>query len=91
MNRMAKPWWPDSMVEVVRDAFHGHVNVLYPARWAVRLAEQAMARDEDIAGGALFMLSGADLDAHGWPSDGAHQLFASDGHEMYFFRTWPGG
>jgi hypothetical protein len=90
MNRMAKPWWSDTMVGVISKAFHGYINVQRPARWAVRLAKQAMERDEDITDGALFMLSGQDLDGHGWPSSGAHQVFVSDDHEMYFFRTWPG-
>lgn len=91
MNRMAKPWWPDTMVGVVSSAFHGYVNVLRPARWAVHLAQQAMERDEDLAEGALFMLSGKDLEDHGWSSSSAHQAFVSDGNEFYFFRTWPGG
>lgn len=94
LNRERHPYWRDkyaTIVDVVRDAFHGVARVKQPEPWAIELARQALNREEDIAGGAVFMLSGADLKRHGWSSSSAIQAFVSDGHAFYFFRLWPGG
>lgn len=91
MNRLDHPWWEYATVaDVVRHAFHGVGNVGQPEQWAIELAQQALDRDEDIAGGAVFMLSGVDLEKHGWSCSTAIQAFVNDDHEFYFFRTWPG-
>jgi len=55
-----------SVADVVRDRFHGYVNVTEPADWAIDLADMVLHED-DITGGAQAMLSLADLHAHGWP------------------------
>ena len=90
MNRVSCPWWPDTLEGVVRDGFHGHVRVMRPADWALALAREAMSREEDLAQGAFFVLSGQDLDAHGWRGEGAVRAFEDGGYALYFFREWPG-
>ena len=91
MNRLEKGWWDyESMIDVVTGAFHGYVNATEPAPWAIHLARQAINRQSDIADGALFMLSGADLKNHGWSSETTIQFFKHEGRAMYFFRLWPG-
>ena len=93
LNRAAKPWWPSSVGEVVKAAFHGYVNVVEPSEWAIALALGSMERSQDWAEGALFMLSGRDLDALGI-SERAKSAIAyfigPQGHEFYFFARWPG-
>jgi hypothetical protein len=91
MNRLEKGWWRyDTMVDVIIGAFHGYVNVASPAPWAIDLAYCSIHREEDIADGALFMLSGGDLKEHGWSASTAIKTFTYHGLTMYFFRLWPG-
>ena len=93
LNRAAKRWWPDSVSEIVKADFHGYVNVAEPSDWALALAIGSMERDRDYTNGALFMLSGRDLDNLGIRecAKSAIRYFAtSRGHELYFFARWPG-
>jgi len=75
---------------VVRDRFHGYVNVKQPAQWAIDIARQVLLED-DITGGAQAMLSLADLHAHGWPlrDDLLLRAFTTpDGRQLRFYGTW---
>jgi len=93
MNRLDIGWWSESMVDIVTSAFHGYVNVQIPAPWSVALAEEAIHREEDIANGALFLLSQADLEKHGWghwQSRAVWEVRNEEGHALYGFKIWPG-
>lgn len=90
LNRVASPWWPESVEEVVLGGFHGYARVARPLRWATDLAVEALAREEDLAQGALFVLSGEDLRIHGWAADGAIRVYRQGGRSLYFFVEWPG-
>jgi hypothetical protein len=90
LNRLEGPWWPDTIEEVVREGFHGHVRVSRPSDWAMEVAREAMARKGDLARGAVFVLSGEDLRAHGWRAEGAMRCFEEGAHALCFFREWPG-
>lgn len=92
MNRLERGWWNyKTLVDVVSEAFHGYVNVAQPATWALELAARCIDRDEDIAGGALFMLSGEDIKRLGFSSRSAIKQFDHNGLHMYFFKLWPDG
>jgi hypothetical protein len=91
LNRVVSPWWPDTVQGAVVSGFHGHVRVSRPADWAIALAREAMAREGDLAQGAVFLLSGEDLRAHGWRAEGAIRCFEQGPHTLCFFREWPGG
>jgi hypothetical protein len=90
LNRVDDPWWPDTVEEVVREGFYGHVRVRWPADWAINLAREAIAREGDLAQGSVFMLSGEDLRAHGWSTEGALRCFEQGAYALCFFREWPG-
>jgi hypothetical protein len=90
LNRLEGPWWPDTVEEVVLEGFHGHVRVSRPSDWAVEVARGAMARKGDLTRGAVFVLSGADLSAHGWRAESAIRCFEQGAHALCFFREWPG-
>lgn len=92
LNRLDCGWWPqyETVTDVVKDAFHGVANVKDPEPWAIDLARQALAREEDIAGGALFMLSGDDLERRGWSSAGAIRSIVYGDKSFHFFKLWPG-
>jgi hypothetical protein len=82
--------WP-TVGDVVRDRFHGYVNVEEPSDWAWAIARKSLVRERDLTGGALAMLSGADLKAHGWPprDDLLLRSFVSpQAHELRFYGTW---
>jgi len=79
-----------SVADVVRDRFHGYVNVEQPAQWAIDLAEKALS-GFDITDDAQAMLSLADLHAHGWPlrDDLLLRAFTTpDGRQLRFYGTW---
>jgi len=79
-----------SVADVVRDRFHGYVNVEQPAQWALDIARQVLL-EEDITGGAQAMLSLDDLRSHGWPlrDDLLLRAFtADDGRQLRFYGTW---
>jgi len=61
INRAAKPWWNKGIAAETKTAFHGCVNVVIPAPWAIGLAITALLSPIDWAKGSLFMLSGKDL------------------------------
>ncbi|NIS82306.1 MAG: hypothetical protein GTO14_19340, partial [Anaerolineales bacterium] len=89
LNRAAKDYWPDSVGEIVKAAFHGYVNVTVPESWAIALALGSMERSRDWADGALFMLSGRDLDKlciRGRAGDAIKYFSTPRGHELYFFE-----
>jgi hypothetical protein len=90
MNRVESDWWADSVGAVVLDGFHGQSRVLQPSDWAIDLARKAMDREQDIAQGALFVLSGEDLSNHGWSTESTIHSFEQDGWSLHFFREWPG-
>lgn len=94
MNRLGKTYWPDNLMEIVTQAFHGYVNVQEPESWALDLARQAMAREGDLVDGAVFMLSHSDLVARKWTDragEAVRVIESPDGkHRFYFFREWPG-
>jgi hypothetical protein len=90
LNRLESPWWPDTIEKVVVEGFHGHVRVSRPSGWAVELARKAMTRQGDVAEGAVFVLSGDDLGAHGWRAEGALRCFEQGAYGLCFFREWPG-
>lgn len=76
--------------DVVTSRFHGYVNVIEPEAWAVNLARLAMVQG-DITGGAVAMLSGDDLKAHGWPSRNdilLRAFVAPTGQQLRFYSTW---
>jgi len=80
----------ESVADVVRDRFHGYVNVKQPAQWAIDLAEKALS-GFDITNDAQAMLSLADLRAHGWPlrDDLLLRAFTTpDGRQLRFYGTW---
>lgn len=94
MNRLGKSYWPDTLQEIVTQAFHGYVNVQEPEAWALELARQAMVRENDLVNGAVFMLSHSDLVARHWTdraSEAVRIIESPDGqYRFYFFREWPG-
>ncbi len=90
LNRLASPWWPDTVEAVVAEGFHGHARIARPSDWAIRLAREAMARQGDPARGAVFLLSGDDLRAHGWRAEGAIRCFRQGRYSLCFFCEWPG-
>lgn len=90
LNRVDSSWWPNTVEAVVVAGFHGHVRVSDPADWAAELAREAMGRRVDRARGALFMLSGDDLEARGWNAEGAIRCFEQGEYALCFFREWPG-
>jgi hypothetical protein len=91
INRAMKAWWPDTVKEIVIRDFHGYVNCKEPEQRFVELAERELDNGEDVAQGCLFMLSGNDLAKHGWSAEKTVKVFKADeGHELYFFREWPG-
>ena len=91
LNRVHHPWWPEfGVIKVIRSAFHGVENVRNPDPWAIELAKRALNREEDVTGGALFMLSGDDLKRAGWSSDTAIRSFSYRDASFHFFRLWPG-
>jgi hypothetical protein len=97
INLYEAPWqggrW-DTVGDVVKDRFHGYVNVSEPEPWAMDIARRALARERpayDCTGGALAMLSRVDLKTHDWPErdDLLLEAFRSPaGHELRFYRTW---
>ena len=91
LNRVEDPWWPDTVEEVVLEGFHGHVRVSRPSDWAIALAGEAMSRKGDLAQGAVFVLSGEDLSAHGWSAECAVRCFEQGEYALCFFHEWPGG
>ncbi|MBN1814697.1 MAG: hypothetical protein JXA14_22850 [Anaerolineae bacterium] len=94
MNRIEAGWWEDAFktpAEQIADAFHGCANVPgRPQLWALRLAKMAYGREEDIAGGVMFMLSRADVKKLGPLSRAPDRVFESDqGLQLQFFKLWP--
>jgi len=90
LNRVDSSWWPDTVEAVVVAGFYGHVRVSEPADWATDLARKAMGRKDDQAHGAIFMLSGDDLEARGWSMEGAIRCFEQGEYALCFFCEWPG-
>ena len=90
LNRVDSSWWPNTVEAVVVAGFYGHVRVSEPADWAVDLAREAMGRQEDQAQGAVFMLSGDDLETRGWSAEGAIRCFEQGEYALCFFLEWPG-
>lgn len=94
LNLYEAPWqagrWP-TVADVVLDRFHGHVNVLEPADWALAIAHSVLRCDRDPTCRAQAMLSLADLQAHDWPvrEDILIRAFTTaDGRQLRFYRTW---
>ena len=90
LNRVDSSWWPDTVEAVVVAGFYGHVRVSEPVDWAMDLARQALVRKEDQAQGAMFMLSGDDLETRGWSAEGAIRCFEQGEYALCFFCEWPG-
>lgn len=90
LNRVESSWWPDTVEAVVVAGFYGHVRVSDPADWAIDLAREALARKEDQAQGAMFMLSGDDLETRGWSAESAIRCFEQGEYALCFFCEWPG-
>jgi len=90
LNRVESAWWADSVGEVVLDGFYGQRRVAQPSDWAIDLAREAMGREQDVAQGAFFVLSGEDLARHGWSAEGTIRSFKEGGCSLYFYREWPG-
>lgn len=91
VNRTQKPWWPDDVEEVVKDACHGYVNAPAPDPWALALALRTLS-GEDLTDGALFFLSGHDLKVHSWHESRSFKYFSGPrGFSLHFFKVWPEG
>lgn len=89
INRVESGWWEGTVTDEVRSACHGYANVLWPEGWALDVAREALARNEDLAEGSLFFLSGWDLHMLG-EKDGIVRQFCDKGYCISFFREWPG-
>ena len=90
LNRVDSSWWPNTVEAVVVAGFYGHARVSKPAGWAMDLAREAMGRKEDQARGAVFLLSGDDLQMRGWSAESAIRCFRQGEYALCFFREWPG-
>ena len=93
INRAQKPWWNRGIAKETEIAFHGVDNVesCHLEPWAIGIALAALMREEDVACGAVFMLSGKDLKQQGLEhrKPEAVQVFEHEGNDFYFFRDNP--
>lgn len=90
MNRTERKWWPHDLITIVTRDFHGYVNCKVPQPWALVIAVQAILREGDMTGGAVFVMNGPDIAKLGADkADRAIKVFTEGKHALYFFRQWP--
>jgi len=68
---------------------HGYTKVEEPHWWAYEASVEALIRLEDVTGGALFFLSGDDLERMGLEGTETLGSFRQGRWSLHFFEGWP--
>ena len=90
-NQVLSPYFPDEVVQVVQENFHGIVHVPgNPDTWATELVWRSLSMS-DTTGGSVFVLSGHDLHDLGLYRCvcRAQRSFIRGIWELHFFTDWP--
>ena len=87
LNRAEAGWW-GSLRETLERDFHGLAMVDDPQPWALALARKAIARTEDLAHGAYFVLSDDDVCTLGEHVGEAVAVVGDGEHRLFLFDRW---
>ena len=90
-NRVESGAFPDRYWSVIEQGFHGHRLGYEPTGEMLALAWEVLIAPAgaDPTGGCLYVMSGDDVAAHGWSTDGAVEVAEHGRWRLYFFREMP--
>jgi hypothetical protein len=90
VNRSENKWLGRNSIKWdVQANCHGYALVENPSWWAYEAAIEALIRSGDVTGGALFFLSGDDLNAMGLEDIETVRSFRQGRWSLHFFDEWP--
>jgi len=92
LNRVASPWFPDSVKWVVYKGFAGARVIDEPESWAWDIVENALfqRQSEDPTGGALFIFGGLDINrCIDWSSHRGSAQREGWMFSVHMFAAWP--